>query len=248
MDHKLTEEIGSWLATPEKDRDWDKGAIFVLKLSGNRILFNNIMRCIDRRHDVIEYQIKKYYNFRVQDLTHEQVSEMAKQVDDIVKTNIPLAVEADENRAKGKRPDHDQLPDAVKAFYVENLSILRKMRELHLKLRSTSVNNAPCPDSERFPFLKEIIKLDKQLHDNWKAYDEYSFKSPISTQNVENPVSNDENSEDSHELPNQNEEIAPETEESVKVPEPEQSDSTKKEPAKKKKEAKKKTDEKTKKS
>ena len=248
MDHKLTEEIGKWLATPDNDRDWEKGAIYVLKLSGNRILFNNIMRCIDRRHDVIEYQIKKYYNYRVQDLTHDQVEEMAQQVETIVKTNIPLAVEADENRAKGKRLDHDLLPDAVKAFYVENLDILRRMRELHLKLRSLSLANAPCPDSERFPFLKEIIKLDKQLHDNWKAYDEYAIKSPVPAQNIEKEVSNVENSKDSHELTTQNEETVPESEEPEKDPEPEQPESTEKEPAQKKKEAKKKTGAKSKKS
>ena len=248
MDHKLTEEIGAWLATPEKDRDWDKGAIYVLKLSGNRILFNNIMRCIDRRHDLIEYQIKKYYNFRVQDLTHEQVEEMAKQVDTIVKTNIPLAVEADENRAKGKRQDHDLLPDAVKAFYVENLDIIRRMRELHMKLRSLSLANVSCPDSERFPFLKEIIKLDKQLHDNWKAYDSYVMGTPAPEQKVENPVSSDEISEDSHELSNQNEEIAPDSEEPVKDPEPEQPQSTEKKQEQKKKETKKKTGAKSKKS
>ena len=248
MDHKFTEEIGAWLATPENERDWEKGAIYVLKLSGNRILFNNIMRCIDRRHDVIEYQIKKYYNYRVQDLTHEQVEEMAQQVETIVKTNISLAVEADENRAKGKRLDHDLLPEAVKAFYVENLDILRRMRELHLKLRSLSLANAPCPDSERFPFLKEIIKLDKQLHDNWKAYDEYSIKNPVPTQNAENPISNVENSEDSHELPTQNEEIVPESEEPGKDSELEKPDSAEKESEQKKKEAKKKTGAKSKKS
>ena len=248
MDHKLTEEIGKWLATPDNDRDWEKGAIFVLKLSGNQILFNNIMRCIDRRHAVIEYQIKKYYNYRVQDLTHEQVEEMAQQVETIVKTNIPLAVESDENRAKGKRLDHDLLPDAVKAFYVENLDILRRMRELHLKLRSLSLANAPCPDSERFPFLKEIIKLDKQLHDNWKAYDEYSIKSPVPTQNAENTFSNVEKSAYCVENAPQNEENASETDESVKDPEPEKPESTEKEPAQKKKEAKKKTGAKSKKS
>lgn len=235
MDHKLTEEIGNWLAAPENERDWEKGAIFVLKLSGNRILFNNIMRCVDRRHDVIEYHIKKYYNYRLKDLTHDQVKEMDAKVEEIVQENIPLAAKADQERARGKRADHDSLPDAVKAFYVENLSLLQKMRELHLKLRSLSKVNAPCPDSERFPFLKEIISIDKKIHENWQAYDEYSMKDPVSAQNVQNEVSNDENQEESHDLPEQKEEIAPETEEPAKEQE------------KKKKEAKKKTASKSKK-
>ena len=30
------------------------------------------------------------------------------------------------------------------------------------------------PDSERYPFLKELISLDKKLHANWEAYDHYT--------------------------------------------------------------------------
>ena len=49
----------------------------------------------------------------------------------------------------------------------------KQMRELHLKLRSLSLENVTCPDSERYPFLKELIRLDKKLHDNWDKYDHY---------------------------------------------------------------------------
>ena len=30
------------------------------------------------------------------------------------------------------------------------------------------------PDSERYPFLKELIALDKRLHSNWEQYDHYT--------------------------------------------------------------------------
>ena len=51
------------------------------------------------------------------------------------------------------------------------------MRELHLRLRSLSLENSTCPDSERYPFLKELITLDKKLHANWEAYDHYIVES-----------------------------------------------------------------------
>ena len=57
---------------------------------------------------------------------------------------------------------------------MENLSILQRMRELHLKLRSLSLETAPCPDSERYPFLKELIELDKKMHANWEEYDHFA--------------------------------------------------------------------------
>ena len=165
MDHKFTEQIKQWLETPEAERDYSVGALYLLKLSGNQIMYRNIIGQIDRRHDFVEYQLQKYYNFRVADLTRAQVEA-------IVAEHIPLAAKADE-QPKGKRADHDALPDDIKAKYVENLSILQRIRELHLRLRSLSLDNVTCPDSERYPFLKELISLDKKLHANWEAYDTY---------------------------------------------------------------------------
>ncbi len=159
MDHKFTEQIRQWLETHEDERDYAVGALYLLKLSGNQILYKNIVATLDRRHDVIEYQLQKYYNFRVQDLTHAQVEEMSAQVEAIVAEHIPLAAAADEQPQKGKRSDHDLLPDEIKAKYVENLSILQRMRELHLRLRSLS--------------------LDKKLHSNWEAYDHYVAPGPV---------------------------------------------------------------------
>lgn len=172
MDHKFTELIKQWLETPSNQRDYSVGALYLLKLSGNQIMYRNIVAQLERRHDFVDYQIQKYYNFRVQALTHAQVEEMQQQVDVIVSEHISLAANADEHKT-GKRDDHDSLPDEIKAKYVENLSILQRMRELHLKLRSLSLDTSPCPDSERYPFLKELIDLDKKMHANWEDYDHY---------------------------------------------------------------------------
>ena len=177
MDHKFTELIKQWLETPSNQRDYSVGALYLLKLSGNQIMYRNIVAQLDRRHDFVDYQIQKYYNFRVQALTHAQVEEMQQQVDVIVAEHISLAANADEHKT-GKRDDHDSLPDEIKAKYVENLSILQRMRELHLKLRSLSLDTAPCPDSERYPFLKELIDLDKKMHANWEEYDHFVATAP----------------------------------------------------------------------
>ena len=177
MDHKFTELIKQWLETPSNQRDYSVGALYLLKLSGNQIMYRNIVAQLDRRHDFVDYQIQKYYNFRVQALTHAQVEEMQQKVDVIVAEHISLAANADEHKT-GKRIDHDSLPDEIKAKYVENLSILQRMRELHLKLRSLSLDTAPCPDSERYPFLKELIELDKKMHANWDEYDHFVASAP----------------------------------------------------------------------
>ena len=174
LDNKFTELIQKWLETPTDERDYSVGALYLLKLSGNQIMYRNIMANPTSKAEFIEYNIRKYYNFRVQALTHYQVEEMQKQVDVIAQEHFSLE---EENPAKdfkkGKREDHDSLPDEIQALYVENLSIVQRMREVHLKLRSLSTDNATCPDSERYPFLKELIELDKRLHSNWEQYDHF---------------------------------------------------------------------------
>lgn len=181
MDQKLTENVQAWLNTPADQRDLEKGALYLLQLSGNQIMYRNICVNIRRHADDIEYQLKKYVNFRLQSLTHQQVADMQSKVAAIVKKNhldAPLKTAAQKRAAtmefkKGMRSDHDQLPDEIKAYYAENLSILQKMRNLHTKLQMLSTENSTCPDSERWPFLKELIALDKTYHANWQKYDNF---------------------------------------------------------------------------
>lgn len=173
MDNEFTLKIQEWLDAPHEERDYEQGALMLLKLSGNQIMYRNLMANPRGRAEFIEYNLRKYYNFRVKDLTHAQVEEMQKQVERIEKQHSF----AEENPAKefkqGKRADHDDLPDEIQALYVENLSIVQRMREVHLKLRSLSTADATCPDSERYPFLKELIELDKRMHKNWEVYDRF---------------------------------------------------------------------------
>lgn len=218
MDNKLTEKIQSWLDTPEDNRDYDLGALYLLQLSNNQIMYRNISRNAKKHAQFIEHQINKYMKFRVATLTHEQVAEMQKKVDMIIslrhldkeetgskepaKTIVPTNTEVsslqnnptsmngvgfdeacggadnihqDNKQFKaGKRLDHDSLPVEIQALYIENGNIIHKMRELHLQLRELSKENATCPDSERYPFLKELIALDKTYHKNWQIYDSWT--------------------------------------------------------------------------
>lgn len=179
MDHNFTKKIQDWLSLPKGKRDLQKGALYLLQLSNNQILYRNITANITRHEEDIDYQLRKYLKFRLANLTHEQVQQMQKKADAIVVRNHlaeepkPEAKSANEEFKKGKRADHDTLPEDIQARYSENLSLLQSMRNLHAKLVLLSTANSSCPDSERYPFLKEMIELDKRYHANWKAYDNY---------------------------------------------------------------------------
>ena len=205
MDNIFTEEVKAWLDMPASERDYDKGALYLLQLSNNQIMYRNLSRNAKKHGDFIEHHIRKYMKFRLERLTHEQVQEMQKKVDKIaILRNLDASAKVDsassgsENSHEvaegvdgangvessdsaspkfkaGIRADHELLPAEIQALYVENASILQKMRELHLTLRNLSLDNVACPDSERYPFLKELIELDKKYHSNWKAYDSFSM-------------------------------------------------------------------------
>ena len=208
MDNNFTKEVKAWLDMPASERDYDKGALYLLQLSNNQIMYRNLSRNAKKHGDFIEHHIRKYMKFRLERLTHEQVQEMQKKVDKIaILRNLDAssegsyassggengegndsasgstetadstdsAVSASPKFKAGIRADHDLLPAEIQALYVENASILQKMRELHLILRNLSLDNVACPDSERYPFLKELIELDKKYHSNWKAYDSFSM-------------------------------------------------------------------------
>ena len=196
MDKNFTEQLQAWLALPRDERDWDAGALMLLQLSGNKIMYHNISVNPIGKAEFIEGKLQQYLDFRLAELTHEQVKEMQQQVADIVKQRTEF--KSDDNEAKsfkaGKRADHDTLPDEIKALYVENLDIVHRMRELHLKLRTMSTSDSACADSDRYPFLKEFIKLDKKLHDNWNVYDHFvTNETNVTNETTETIATNETN-------------------------------------------------------
>lgn len=178
MDKEFTNKLQTWLSLPREDRDWDEGALMLLQLTGNKIMYRNLSVNPEGKANFIEGKLQQYLEFRLAELTHEQVKEMQHAVEEIVKEHTEF--KSDDNEAKnfkaGKRANHDTLPEEIQALYVENLDLVHRMRELHLKLRTMSTSDSTCADSDRYPFLKEFIKLDKKLHDNWNVYDHFVTK------------------------------------------------------------------------
>ena len=218
QDSQFTLKLQEWMNTPDSQKDWAAGALLLLQLSGNRIMYHNLSINPKGKAEFIKGQLQKYLNFRLQQLTHDEVEEMQQKVDEIVKnvikpdavvvnlapvdagsTAVAPSIANSEASAKGKseefaefkagkRGDHDLLPVEIQALYVENLDIINRMRELHLKLRTLSLENTTCPDSERYPFLKEIIALDKRRVANWDTYDHYVAGTTVPTEPAPEPA------------------------------------------------------------
>ena len=186
---KLTEQLEAFLATPRESRDWNAGALLLLQLTHNPILYRNISLNPKGKADFIEGKLQQFLKSRKALEAHKEIEDKQQQVNTIIaqrtefKENNPAA-----DFKAGKRADHDSLPETIQSLYVENLDIVHRMRELHLKLRLLSDTTKQVPDSERKPLLDEFISLDKKLHDNWNTYDHFVVKAETAEETTDEQV------------------------------------------------------------
>ena len=176
MDKNLTDKLRQFLETPNEQKDWNAGAILLLQLTNNPIMYRNISLNPKGKADFILGKLQQFLKARCEIENHNEVMTLQSTVNEIVTQRTEFS-NPDTNPATdfkaGKRADHDTLPDNIQALYVENLDIVHRMRELHLQLRKLSDSTKTIPDNERKPLLDEFIALDKKLHDNWNTYDHY---------------------------------------------------------------------------
>lgn len=176
MAQDLTPQIKEWLDTEPEKRDFMEGATLLLRVSRNRILYANVTRNPARGASAIEYHLKKIYNQRLQQTTKEDLRSMLAQVDRIDRArglSLPEGSSKKSELQRGKRADHDNLPQEIQQLYVENGTLIQKMRQCHLKLRSITPENSSCPDNDRYPFAKLLIEYDTLYRENWNKYDHY---------------------------------------------------------------------------
>lgn len=177
MNNKLTERLQDFLDTPREDRDWNEGAILLLQLTNNTIMYRNLSINPKGKAEFIEGKLRAFLKSRREVEAHDEVIILQEQVNAIIENRTEFKEDNEVKEFKaGKRADHDRLPEDIQALYVENLDLVHRMRELHLRLRLLSDSTKQVPAAERKPLLDEFINLDKKLHANWDAYDHFVTK------------------------------------------------------------------------
>ena len=182
--NNLTDKLQDFLDTPREDRDWNEGAILLLQLTNNTIMYRNLSINPKGKAEFIEGKLRAFLKSRREVEAHDEVIILQEQVNAIIenRTEFKEDNEAKEFKA-GKRADHDRLPEDIQALYVENLDLVHRMRELHLRLRLLSDSTKQVLAAERKPLLDEFINLDKKLHANWDTYDHYVTKAETAENN-----------------------------------------------------------------
>jgi hypothetical protein len=149
-----------WLDTPANERDLQEGAMLMLKINRNRVLYQN---AINRKmFDKIEYVLTKYMADKISKCDKETVKQIALQVDEVVTINAKA-----EN--KGMRTDHTDLAPEVQQIPNANSERYARVRALHERLKLLSGKGyTPC---DRMPYLAEMLSLSNEIRDAWDVYD-----------------------------------------------------------------------------
>ena len=169
-DPKLTEAMVAWLrGEHSSDESILKGAELLLRVNRNKGLFERIRRYPKGGVKKLEYEIKKHVNYRLQGYTIQDIealdAEVTPQVQSAVDAaesaadgQLPVVQESEDDGdtggviVKGIRPDHDSLPDDIKAIWPANAERWKKIKESYNLLLSL---NAPCDRFEHLQLLKE---------------------------------------------------------------------------------------------
>lgn len=177
FDPAFTRKLRDWLN--DEKRDYANGALLIFRMRGNHNEFRKLNAELTKYKKYIFDTIKKFYDFRAADISHEVVK---KKVDKAVKiANQSEAVSKAENESagtrSGKRADHDKLPEDIQKCYADNLDLMRRISDAHTKIRLIIASNASCKDADLLPFADLIVKLDKKRLANWKKYDSFVLES-----------------------------------------------------------------------
>jgi hypothetical protein len=178
MDENLTKKIQAYLEQEENKRDLKQGAELLLVLNGNRIMYQRIIRKPQTFAKKIEYELKKFLRIRLDHKTINDVVKMNRVVvpeaAEIIEEGEPI-VDTDDDipqegeKAKGKREDHEQLPDEIKALWDESKSLWYNIKSLYNQLQQLE-KALPC---DRYEYLKQLDEADKKYRKNMALYDSY---------------------------------------------------------------------------
>lgn len=171
LDEKLTASIQQWLATPAAERDTAAGALMLYQLSSRyKFLYRATLARPEANAERVERELQKHLQIRLAGYTLAEVGKMNRRV-------MSAAVESIESKGgkpfgpefAGKRADHDDLPEDIRAIYERNGEVWKKLKKTYETLQL--MESAPMCD--RFEQLQILTELDDEYRENWEKYDHF---------------------------------------------------------------------------
>lgn len=184
MNQNFTEKIGAFLRKKAPtDQEIIEAAKLLLQCDPNRErgIYNSALRRPQAMLPWIRTDLTKYYNIRMKGHEKSDVDAYNQDTVKLVKETLSVApVEVDPEatpqipvlNTRGKRPDHDKLPEDIQKLWDENVHLWKGIRQMHneLMLMVVKPGYQACDGNELCHVLRET---DTKLRENFKRYDTY---------------------------------------------------------------------------
>lgn len=203
-DPKFTEKLKKWFDCEHTDANIREGALLLLQMNNNRHLYQLINFDPQGKLELLKYELQKHLNYRIEGMTIDDVRNYDKAVTPVLQTAVDKTSEADkiakqlaphlpvvesENIdsivpsaivAKGKRSDHDQLPENIQAIWDNNCALWKKIKEHFEACKSYDMS---CDRYEGLhaadeDFKRMLLTLKEEYYAYKQAMDVYDHAKP----------------------------------------------------------------------
>ena len=203
-DPKFTEKLKKWFDSEHTDANIREGALLLLQMNNNRHLYQLINFDPQGKLEMLKYELQKHLKYRIEGMTIDDVRNYDKAVTPVLQTAIDKTSEADqiakqlaphlpvvesENLdsivpsaivAKGKRADHDQLPDNIQAIWENNCDLWKKIKE---HFEACKAYDMSCDRYEGLhaadeDFKRMLLTLKEEYYAYKQAMDVYDHAQP----------------------------------------------------------------------
>lgn len=158
----------AWLTSEHTtEENIRQGATLLLQVNRNQGMYQRIMRNPLRHVETVVYQLQKHVDMRLEGYSISDVVKLNNEVMAPVKEEMDN--EGNGKVAKGKRPDHDALPQDIQDIWEKNAERWKRIKEEYNTCKSI---NKPCDRFEHLKVLKEAWYTYKK---EMARYDDFKF-------------------------------------------------------------------------
>ena len=173
------------------------GAMMVLQCNRNRAMYNTMMRKPSHYEEKMVYELKKHLAYLQNDMNLDDVKDLEKKILPVIGKAIDETEETADKAAaalgdipedsylpspepspvdekqkdniivRGKRGDHDELPEAIRAIWEKNAERYKKIKQAHETCKTLE---AAC---DRYEYTKAIAELWDAYKKDFDTYDHY---------------------------------------------------------------------------
>ena len=203
-DVKFTQKIKQWFDSEHTDENIRDGAMLLLQINNNRHLYQQIMLRPQRMLEHLKYELQKHYDYRIKGLSLDEARKFDGEVTPLLQKAVDSTADADklaadvaphlpfvdaENTdsidataiiAKGKRADHDQLPDDIKEIWDANIQRWKRIKELFeaCKAYQLSCDRFEGLNAANEEFQKMLLTLKTEYYAYKQSMDQYDHAVP----------------------------------------------------------------------